>query len=97
LKYEVLLTDEANRALERLPGPKQDTVLDALDRELARLEKLASRGQVDGTTYLRAPIAPSLYVVFRRVSPAELEDLRAEGRVSPDAVTAYVVLLLETG
>ena len=97
MTYDVLLTDEANRALERLPGPQQDVVLDALDRDLPRLEQEASREQVDDVFYLRAPIAPPIYVLFRRIPEEELDKLRDADLVRADVTNAYVVLVLEAG
>jgi hypothetical protein len=95
--YDVLLTDEANRALERLPGPEQDVVLEALDRDLPRLEKQGSRGQLDDVIYVQAPITPVVQVFFRRIPDDELRQLQRDALVRLDATVAYVVLVLETG
>lgn len=95
MSYDVLLTDDANRALEGLPGEGQDVVLDVLAHKLPQLATTAERGKVDGLEWLRAPIAPWVYVVYRHSPPDELAKLRDERLVKPDASVVYIVLLLQ--
>jgi hypothetical protein len=92
---QVLLTDDANLSLVGLPVEGQVRVLDALAHELPDLATTAERGEVDGLEWLRAPIAPWAYVVFRKSPADELEQLRDDEVVKPDVPCLYIVLLLQ--